>query len=172
MSSTTAAPHRTGPLPASVQSAVRGAARAVAATVGAVLAGLVLALPTLHLPPPGVPAGVTTTVVAGASFGHLPLPNRAATSLLAPAAPTTSTVLTAVREVRTSVAVPVVALRERVAGASAVAVVPALGAAAVVLAAALVGARPAGSRRRASGRPTHLGPAPLRGPPRPPAPAP
>ena len=172
MSSVTAAPPRTGPLPTSVRSAVRGAARAVAATVGAVLAGLMLALPAVHLPPPGVPAGLPASAVA-ASFEHLSAAHRA------PALPLAGTsgaitVLTIVHDVRASATGPAGARAERVVGASSAAlgVAPAPGAASVVLAPALVLALLAGGARRAPGRSTHRGPAPLRGPPHALAPAP
>lgn len=183
MPSVIPAPHRTGPAPTSVRTAVRGAARVVAATVGAVLAGLVLALPAVHLPPPSMPSGLLTSVVASAPASLLAPVGTSPTSLLAPGvhrhggATTSATVLTAVRDVRAGVVATADVLREHLAPpVVTVGVAPASSttwvALAAVLAAALAGARTTGDRRRGPGRRTHLGPAPLRGPPALPAPAP
>lgn len=158
MSSATAPASRTGPalpagLPAGARSAVRGAARAVAATVGAVLAGLVLALPGVHLPLTAASTGPQSAVVS--SVHH--------SSFVAPAGLLSPVVVRVPAAPDAARSAPSVA---------ALATAPVPGAAWVLLAAALVGlSRPLG-RRTSPRRPPHHGPAPLRGPPAPLAPAP
>lgn len=152
----TGSPLPTG-LPAGARSAVRGAARAVVATVGAVLAGLVLALPAGHLPFTPVPTGPQTAVVFSAD--HRPISLTAGP--LGGAGPAAHTVVRPVTPATPAVVQVLAAPRSA-----------ALGAQWVLLAAALVGLSRPLTRRRVPVRAPHLGPAPLRGPPAGLAPAP
>lgn len=176
MSPPTAPAPRTGSLlPAGARSTVRGAARAVVATVGAVLAGLVLALPAVHLPITAAPAGLRAAVVSSVdhrptSFTAAPVPGtgpatHAVVRPVALAAPAVVQVLAAPGSVRA--AAPAAALAADLASGA-----PWVLLAAALLAAALAGVSRPPARRRVPVRAPHLGPAPLRGPPAGLAPAP